>query len=195
MSLKNLNIFFVRHGNAAPAAEGQHDHYRQLTEKGDLQARMLAENIGHDFDVVIASPTARTQRTAMFVRGNPEEGIYTLDSLVTLPDPEGKAILERMYAELGHAPVTAYTQHADAGTLIRFAKNAAKEITEILMRKCVTHTDVLIVGHGVLTNAIIGEMFPTSEVQMLMLQTQLGECGCIRVQVDGNGFASAEVFN
>ncbi len=195
MPLRNLNIYFVRHGNAEPAAEGQHDSFRMLTEKGEQQARMRAARIGHGFDIVMASPTTRTQRTAMLVGGKPKTQMCVLESLLTLPDPEGKKILERMGQELGRATFAEYMQHANSETLLRFGKNAAREITETLMRKCLTYTDVLVVGHDVLTNVIISEMFPTGEVKELCLRHQLSECGAIMIHVDGDGYTNSEVFD
>lgn len=192
----NKNFYFVRHGNAAPATGKQKDAERCLTEQGKQQAAALAAKIGHPFRTSIVSPAKRTLETERIVGGNDAgKSTHILCELLTTKDPADAAILEQMYAQLGNAPYSAYAEHANRAALARFAQHAAIEIKRIVGYLGDRQEDVLVVGHAVLTNAIVAHMFPTIEVMKLMLKTQLGECGCILVQVDGEGFISAEILN
>ncbi len=62
-----MDIYFLRHGDAADTATGQSDAERPLTEEGVEQARKAAEwfakhEIG--FDAIVASPLLRAVQSA-----------------------------------------------------------------------------------------------------------------------------------
>jgi phosphohistidine phosphatase len=60
-------LYLMRHGQALSAEMGQTDFYRKLSEKGEAdiaqEAQLLLEK-AIQFDLVLCSPTERTQKTA-----------------------------------------------------------------------------------------------------------------------------------
>jgi len=62
-----VEIYFLRHGDAADKAAGQSDAERPLTEEGMKQARQAAEWFAKhqiEFDAIVSSPLLRAVQTA-----------------------------------------------------------------------------------------------------------------------------------
>ena len=62
-----MNLYFLRHGKAAPRGAMGHDEKRPLTPEGENLAKRVAKGIvelGLEFDLIITSPFVRAAKTA-----------------------------------------------------------------------------------------------------------------------------------
>ncbi len=195
MNLKNKRFIFARHANAAP---GEIDAQRELTEKGRGQAEALKAKLdGTIFDLVITSHTTRTQQTAGILVGDEKaKEIIILQSLFQLPDDDDERIIGEMFAKLAYANLRTYLNEPDAETVHRFGRNCSAEVVNVIGAFASAKT-ILVVGHAVLSTALIYHMFPTIEAaKALALETCLNEAGAIEVLVgDAEEYVTISLLN
>lgn len=80
-------LYVLRHGHAAPEAEGQTDHDRELTERGRAEARSAAEHLAER----PKPPTLILSSSALRARGTAEA------CLVALPERTRLSIIGELY--------------------------------------------------------------------------------------------------
>jgi len=180
----NSRLVFVRHANTDKATP---DEARQLTETGRHQAFKTGQKTGRIFSKVITSSVPRTQQTARLIASDDDLTLTPLDILYRTPGDEAWTILNKMFAELGNAPLSAYHAHEYWHVLQEFGKVAAEAIlAEVADLE--NGSDILVVSHAVLTPAFVYELFaganPAEQnVRDTVYETVLGECGFIEVTI------------
>lgn len=180
----NSRLVFVRHANTDKATP---DEARQLTDIGRQQAFRTGQKTGRIFSKVITSSVLRTQQTARLIASDDDLSLTSLDILYRTPGDVDWAILNKMFAELGNAPLSAYHLREDWHVLQEFGKAAAEAIlAEVADLE--NGSDILIVSHAVLTPAFVHELFaganPAEQsVRDTVYETVLGECGFIEVTI------------
>ena len=89
-----MRLLFIRHGEP----DYEHD---SLTEKGDREAKLLAEMMAKEnIDDIYVSPLGRAQRTASFTLEKLGKEAVTCEWLQEFPrilDVNGSGILEKSY--------------------------------------------------------------------------------------------------
>lgn len=180
-------ITFVRHAKADPA---KIDSQRMLSEKGREQAAALREKLGAPvFDLVLASSAQRTMSTAAIVAGCEEGQVFPVDLMYPDPEkPEGKP-LDKLFNELGYAPLTTYFTHL-GGYLVR---QHGKEVWKLLQGMIGDAENVLVVGHAVLlpAAAFIGTEWRES-IAYLISELNMGECEGFRLTFEFYGWKPME---
>ncbi len=177
-------MYFVRHGNTT---KDPIDANRVLTDLGREQAMNAGFKLkGITFGAVFCSSAQRTVQTATNMLGD-ELDIVQVPELFELPDAEGRAVCNAMFKQLGYASLRDYYKHGDAETLHRFGQVAGAAIKS-------DAPNTLVVAHAVLINCLVHEMFTDEQVRNLMLDTNLKECDIVRVQIDDDGHATAQVL-
>jgi phosphohistidine phosphatase SixA len=145
------SIYFLRHSKAAPNAD---DRKRELTSEGIALAQARRESLGNPkFGLVIHSDRLRTEQTARIVAGlAQDEPTITLSHLMT---SNGKAPwdarIDAAYMALGNAPLKEFLEVAgrEMGAFCRVAVEALMYVVHQS-----DDENILIVGHGILTQAI-----------------------------------------
>jgi phosphohistidine phosphatase len=94
-----IELYLLRHAEAAPQASFQDDASRQLTVAGKAQAAKLAQHLkkmGLTFDVVISSPFDRAKQTAQIIlEATSSSHELTLSSSLT-PNASTREILKEL---------------------------------------------------------------------------------------------------
>lgn len=88
-------LTLVRHGQAHPAAVGQHDFTRELTDIGRSQAEKTAEYIAKHLqpDLFIVSPLLRAQQTLAYIQRHfPNVPVFECDCIK--PDDDANIAIE-----------------------------------------------------------------------------------------------------
>lgn len=158
-------VLATRHCQAAPAAE---DLDRVLTEAGEEAARALGNlPIFKEFAgaPLFGSPAIRTRQTLAHAFRRPIDDIKVVDELY--PDPKiwpGNTI-EKIYAEVGHAPYRAYLD-AEGGSKATgsYGGTAACAIRETLTR--IKGDRAAFAWHGALIQAAIDEFCWLAELSV-----------------------------
>lgn len=188
MIITNSTFLFGRHAHTNKKTEGGQDIARTLSETGKQQAVALEAKLARSYSInqVITSTAERTIATASIVlrsiRGQRFDS-DSIPSLYTLPNKDEAALLDKMFAELGHAPLAKYVEHAHAEVIHKLARGAREDILAIL-GDIIDEQEVLIMGHAIVQNALILQMFPPNpDITEIAMKHVLGECGMIEVIV------------
>lgn len=129
-------VLLLRHGNTGKAAV---DAARQLTDKGKAQCLRLSERYASKFrgiEQCFSSSALRALETARLVTGSHD--IVTLDPLYFEPRTEAMRATDK---ELGYAPLSAYSKHADFYE--PWVQRAASSVREAWKGE----SSILLVGH------------------------------------------------
>lgn len=142
-------LTFLRHGKADRAAS---DFDRVLGEAGRDQAaecRMRLES--PEFDVVFSSPAPRAIATAAIVSGKPESAIFPINQMYPWPDTDDGAVIDRVFNDLGYAPLSAYLSEPDGQVVSRYGN-----LVWSVLRDTIGNVEgkVLVSGHAVLSPSI-----------------------------------------
>ncbi|NLX50403.1 MAG: phosphohistidine phosphatase SixA [Methanospirillum sp.] len=135
-----MDLYVLRHGKAERTAPGEDDAVRNLTEKGQRDARRLGRWMRDRdlaIDLVATSPYVRARETAVLVlQGDPAPPpIETWDEL--RPDGEVEAVLARLEAFdpsgavliVGHEPLlSSLASAAMGGGRIRLPRGALAKV-------------------------------------------------------------------
>lgn len=142
-------ITFLRHGHST-APEGAPDKTRRLSDKGREQAQKRREQLGNPtFDLIICSQVIRTAETALEVAG--ADNIAPAVMLYELFTPHSGSqhdALNRLFAKLGHKPLSAYyaDNPADVKEMRKFGAEGWVAIIDEIENFGAENT--LVVGHG-----------------------------------------------
>jgi phosphohistidine phosphatase len=128
-------LWLMRHADAAPAAEGQSDADRPLTEKGREQARTAGAALavlGVQLDACLSSPRVRALDTATLVCAQLGVDVHVTPELSGGDfDPERVADGFGEHVLLvGHNPDFARAVHALTGARVRFRKGALAAVAD-----------------------------------------------------------------
>lgn len=174
-----LKITMLRHGQADKALSDHRLH--PLSAEGRRQATdRRASLVDPRFDLVLHSRLRRTEETARLVAGLDEnaETIVVPELFYEEDDPRGKA-LNAAFEKLGHASLLKYYEVVgnEMRSLAEEARIALAKVME--SRKA---TNVLVIGHGMLLQAICTAI---TGLERLFMGRVLGECeGCVLIMED-----------
>lgn len=177
----SLRITLLRHGKADKTLPDHRLHC--LSAEGRLQATDRRAKLGNPvFDLVMYSELLRTQETARLVAGvnaKAARKIEVPELFYKDEDPRAQ-VLEQAFEKLGHATLQQYYELARE-EMRGLAAEAHRALTKEI--GCNNATNVLVIGHGVLLQAIciafVGEDEP-------FISRVLGECeGYILTMEDG----------
>ncbi|MBI2097742.1 MAG: phosphoglycerate mutase family protein [Candidatus Vogelbacteria bacterium] len=177
-----LVITCLRHAHSEKTGGFETHRSWQLSEEGRQCAARRREKLGNPtFDLVLHSPLIRARQTAFIVAGlwDSAENVVAVPELFDAATPEEQAVLDKMFEELGHAPLEKYHEHPNADTLIEFAGRAWEAVIWKLRQKLPIGggNKILLVGHGVLLPAIVREwLISPNEFNERMTNRILKEC-------------------
>ncbi len=126
-------LWLLRHADAAPAAEGQSDAERPLTEKGRGQARAAGAALaalGVELDACLSSPRIRALDTATLACAQLGIDVHVapeLDGGDFNAERVASGFGERVLL-VGHNPDFPRAVHALTGARVRFKKGALAAI-------------------------------------------------------------------
>lgn len=158
-----IELYFTRHGQTEWNVEGRIQGHLDspLTELGVTQAVRLGESLSHvNFDVIYASPSARTIRTAELIRGNKDVAVNLDERLreIRMGSWEGMLMgeIEQAFPQehhtYWHAPHL-YRPVSDGETFFDVIQRTGQFVDELLS---VNHDcRVLVVTHTVTLKVIM----------------------------------------
>ena len=188
-------ITFVRHANAIPKEEDKPDIARPLTEKGRKQALERRRQLDNPaFDLVLFSPTMRTDETGSIVAGSfSSSDFIELPELYTPKGPDGE-ILDEMFSRLGYTPLESYYQEPAESIecLERFARKAWNAIL-IKIRRA-RAKNILVVGHAIYLPSI-GYQVSVGEERQKVFQWNMPEGGAFQVFLEEGEFAELRILD
>jgi phosphohistidine phosphatase len=146
-------LWLLRHADAAPAAEGQPDAERPLTEKGRGQARAAGAALaalGVRLDACLSSPRVRALDTATLVCAQLGVDVHVAPEL-----DGGDFDPERVAAGFGdevllvaHDPDLAEALHALTGARVRFRKGALAAVADRELHAFLRPADLRAIAAG-----------------------------------------------
>jgi phosphohistidine phosphatase SixA len=144
------SIYFLRHSKAAPDTD---DRKRQLTSEGIVLAQARRESLGSPkFSTVIHSDRLRTEQTARIIAGlAQDEPTIALPHLMTSGEAPWEVRINAAYTALGNAPLKEFLDVAPREMDV-FCRIAMAALVYATAQN--NGGDILIVGHGILTQAI-----------------------------------------
>ncbi len=98
-----MDIVFIRHGQPQWAVDGMSQPDPNLTERGELQARLAADRIASDpkpATELIASPAARARQTASPIAAATGLIPVTVEDLVEVKMPDWEGVTEESVIEI-----------------------------------------------------------------------------------------------
>lgn len=197
-----IEIIGVRHGKAAaadglqlsPASKREEDLARPLNRTGLAQATLRGRKMrGTKFHQVFSSPAERALHTAERVSNQNRIHFNVMDQLYTPEGPDAE-IHDKLFAELGYAPPSAYIEHPlnqlhktgwNDSPVERLGVNAGSAIAP-LIRPVDGYATILVAGHAVFTplavKGIVDAMVGASEeVRAFLDELNMVEAGAFRV--------------
>jgi phosphohistidine phosphatase SixA len=174
-----ITITFLRHGNTDTATN---DMERLLTEKGFKQAgeRQFKMNFPK-FDLILSSPAIRAKHTAAIVGGVYTSDVVEVKALYPTSDNEcDQKRLAELFTTLGYAPLRTYRKMDKTRAIIRYSTMARVKILHEI--KKLRAKNILVVGHAIMTNAIIAEL--NGGDTDLLLDTVLGEVEGFKINLN-----------
>ena len=156
-----MELYFFRHGEAAPASAGETDEARELTATGKQESRSMAQALlraGLRPEAVCTSPLARARQTGEIlgeVFGLPPQADERLRCGATLGDVQTLAA-ERGLARImfvGHEPDLSTIVHQLTGGRVKMRTSCCARV----------HADPVEPGLGILLWLLAPDVFPQSE--------------------------------
>lgn len=167
-------VVFLRHSETKKIAA------RPLSIEGqilayNLQDRFIIQGLG--FENVFAASADRTVQTASIVSG--KQMVYLFTEL-DIPE-ENMGLVLRLYAKYGDAPLQKYIDEGQEieNLLYDYGRRAWKAIQARM------YGNVLVVGHGVLINAVVAAASEYRFPQVVNM-TAVQECHGFVVYLSGN---------
>lgn len=170
-------VYIFRH---AEAESKDDDFSRHLTERGHKQALKMEEKLP-EFDVAISSPAFRTFITAVLLTSK-EISIHTLDPLYDLVD---SSKIAESYSRLKGATPKEWYEDEKIGDIVQDNESDyMPSIRETIMESD-EGSNILIVAHAVVVNIIAKNLMDGyGKDQRWVMGLNLGECECIKVELD-----------
>lgn len=116
--------------------------------------------------------------TAAIVSGKPQSAIFPINEMYPWPDTDDGAVIDRVFNELGYAPLSAYLSHKDARVFLHHGSDTWSALQNEIGDAT---GDFGVFGHAVLLpamgHAACGEHFYGTEICGL----NMGECGGFRL--------------
>jgi broad specificity phosphatase PhoE len=186
---KPITITLLRHSTADKSLPNHRLH--PLSEAGVHKAlERQAQLNWHAFDLILTSELIRTKETARLIGHSHGTG-----PTVTVPelfpaeeDPRGQ-VVDKVFAELGHTSLAKYYEKA-AEEMKSLASDAGIAITKQILEH--DAWDILIVGHGMLLQAI--GIALTTKDEPFMTQV-VGECQGFRITLQDGPEPRIEFIN
>ena len=189
-------ISFIRHGKAVPAAQGQNDIDRLLSEVGQKQATARREKLdGTTFDLVLSSPAPRAYDTGVIVSGRQKSEIVVIDELY--PDPNDNGLGQQIdvlfnLPELGYKPVADYLAKAGGKAVTDWGYDAWALVEQ---EASGTEGHVAVFGHAVCLPAIgMAVCFGSDALVNHIADLNLGECEGFTIVFDNGTPVSVETI-
>lgn len=167
----------MRHANALPAENGQHDQARELSLKGERQASETAMKlIDIKFDLILVSPAVRAIETVNIVA--PKQATEIINEFY----PEGKAI-DTMFGELKYAPLQEYFKHELNKVIHEIGRNSAKIVRKRIADSSIGKNDftVLLGGHAIVLNTTAYYLCNNSVNKATTKNASLDEAGFLKL--------------
>ena len=189
-------VTVLRHAKAAKPLDGSYvaDMAREVALEGEVQTHARRDMLGNPiFNLVIASPSHRTVRTALLVLGFEEarvDEVITLNELI-YGDPRGADPvargIDKLFQKLGYAPLAKYLPEDSEGHVLTHANAAWSEVAFTIGD--LSGTNVLVVGHSVLI-AAMGYIACAGNdgFQKTLAEANFGECEGYRLTLDDDDF-------
>ena len=181
-------IFFVRHSLAAPAAEGQEDFNRPLTQKGRELAKKTRKEIDLSKVVYVAyNPAIRCKETADVLMDGLKTSRLSMPLAYGLhPDSPGREVIFPVFLQIRDSSLADYAKHGCAEAFTLHATTILGYINSVLNDLPELYGDLMIVTHGTMAAALalhLGQAlkFNTDEV----MNFKPTECMVITVSKDG----------
>lgn len=167
--MENLEILFLRHGNAGPA---DRDFDKPLTDKGREQAMECRRDKLTYFNpnLVIVSPAARTVGTAAIVFDGVSAVVQAPELYLGMDDAE-RARQSGNFKKVGNAPLKTFVE-LDPEHYERYGQRGATVIRALADRHSASR--VAVVGHGPLLCAIARKLTDNPIVQEIVLEETEG---------------------
>ena len=168
------------------------DMTRELALEGEVQARTRRATLGNPiFNLVMASPSLRTIRTALLVLGFEEtsmDEIITLDELIYGDPGSGNVVacgIDQFFRKIGYAPLAKYIPEDLEGHVLAHAEAAWNEVAFTIGD--FAGTNVLVVGHSVLI-AAMGYIAcaGVDDFRTILAETNFGECEGYRLTLNAD---------
>jgi len=176
-----VKVVIARHGKTGKAAV---DAARMLVETGKEDC-IAASNLLSEitFQTAISSTAVRAIETTWLLLGNtPPREIITLKELYEHPDEDGRARCDKLFVELGYAPLSKYLEKEDGKILLEIGKNGKNAVQNAIGP---FYENTLIVSHAVIVNALGLSLFPDSpQVERIMLNHSFLEAGMVEIEVE-----------
>jgi phosphohistidine phosphatase len=146
-------LWLLRHADAAPAAEGQSDSARPLTEKGREQARTVGAALavlGVELDACLSSPRVRALDTARIACAQLGVDVHVAPELSGGDfDPERVAAGFGEHVLLvGHNPDVPRALHALTGAHVNFKKGALAAVADHELHAFLRPADLRAIAAG-----------------------------------------------
>ncbi len=177
--MSTVKVVLARHGRTGKAAV---DAARMLTDEGKEQCVSASKLLKGDFQVV-SSTAVRAIETAWLLLGqNAPREIITLKELFEHPLAEGREKCNKLFGELGYAPLSRYIEREDGKILLEIGDCAKKAVRNTLG---FFDKNTMIVSHAVIINAVGLRMFPRSpQVERVMLEHNFPEAGMVEIEIE-----------